>query len=359
MTIVIVGAGPAGLAMARELQRRGLPYRVLERQAVGNSWLHHYERLHLHIPKQVSSLPDQPMPATYPQYPSAIQFRHYLARYAEEQRLAIETGVDVRHAAYDGNRWRFATSQGPVEADILVVATGIWSTPHRAHFRGQETFGGPILHASEYFNAFPFAKQRVLVIGAGNSGSEIAVDLAEHEVTTAIAIRDGVAFVSRPTNPLVMRAASWFLRTVPRPLAERMLRRRDFSAIGLPLPPGSPLDHFPVVGYDLPEAVAAGRVRRYGGIARFAPGKVYFDDGREYACDAIILATGYRPTVDFVAHELRLDANGTPLVDREWRAIGNPRLYCVGFWYPTTEGWLQSIGRVARTAARSIARQLR
>jgi putative flavoprotein involved in K+ transport len=357
--IVVVGAGPAGLAMAHELQRCGLPYRVLERQTVGYSWLNHYERLHLHIPKQVSNLPDQPMPTTYPQYPSALQFRHYLARYAEEQRLAIETGIEVRHAAYDGNRWRLETSQGPVEADMLVVATGIWSTPYRAHFPGQEVFGGPILHASEYFNAFPFAGQRVLVIGAGNSGSEIAVDLAEHGVTTAIAIRDGVAFVPRPTSPLAMRAAAWFLRTVPRPLAERMLRRRDFSAIGLPLPPGSPLDHFPVVGYDLPEAVAAGRVRRYGGIARFAPGKVYFDDGREYACDAIILATGYRPTVDFVAHELRLDANGTPLVDREWRAIGNPRLYCVGFWYPTTEGWLQSIGRVARTAARSIARQLR
>lgn len=127
--IVIIGAGPAGLAMARELHRRDLPYRVLERQAVGNSWLHHYERLHLHIPKQVSSLPDQSMPTTYPQYPSALQFRHYLARYAEEQRLAIETGVEVCHAAYEGNRWRLATNQGSVEADMLVVATGIWSTP--------------------------------------------------------------------------------------------------------------------------------------------------------------------------------------------------------------------------------------
>ena len=78
--------------MAHELQRCGLPYRVLERQVVGYSWLNHYERLHLHIPKQVSSLPDQPMPATYPQYPSALQFRHYLARYAEQQRLAHETG---------------------------------------------------------------------------------------------------------------------------------------------------------------------------------------------------------------------------------------------------------------------------
>ncbi len=357
--IVIVGAGPAGLAVAQELQWRGLPYRVLERHAVGYSWLNHYERLQLHIPKQVSALPGRPMPAAYPRFPSGIQFRHYLARYAREGGLAVETGITVRHAGYDGARWRLATSLGEGTADILVVATGIWSTPHRAHFPGEGEFGGPILHASDYFNAAPFAGRRVLVVGAGNSGSEIAVDLSEHGVATAIAIRDGVAFVPRPTSPLAMRAAAWLLRTLPRAVAGRLLRRRDFSGIGLPLPPGSPLDHFPVVGYDLPEAVAAGRVRRYGGIARLAPGSVCFDDGREYACDAVILATGYRPTIDFVAHELRLDRDGRPLVDGEWRAVGNPHLFCVGFWYPTTEGWLQAIGRVARTAALAIERQVR
>jgi hypothetical protein len=136
-----------------------------------------------------------------------------------------------------------------------------------------------------------------------------------------------------------------------------LLRRRDFGGIGIPSPPGSPLDHFPVVGYELPQAIAAGRVRRYGALARFVPGAARFADGREYACDAVILATGYRPTLDFVAHELHLDGNGRPLLDREWRALGNPQLYCVGFWYPTTEGWLQAIGRVARTAARAIERQ--
>jgi len=73
----------------------------------------------------------------------------------------------------------------------------------------------------------------------------------------------------------------------------------------------------------------------------------------------VILATGYRPTLDFVAHELQLDSDGRPRLDREWRALGNPQLYCVGFWYPTTEGWLQAIGRVARTAARAMERQER
>lgn len=157
---------------------------------------------------------------------------------------------------------------------------------------------------------------------------------------TAISIRSGVASVPRLTSPPAIRIASWLLRTLPRAVAERLLRRRDFSALGLPHPPGSPLDHFPVVGDDLPEAIAARRVRRFGGVARFAPGAVRFEDGQQFACDAVILATGYRPTLDFVAHELRRDRDGQPLLDRQWRAIGNPHLYCVGFWYPNTDGWL-------------------
>jgi len=357
--IVIVGAGPAGLTLARELQRRGLAYRVLERGVVGESWRNHYDRLHLHTLKEVSGLPGLAMPDSYPSFPAGSQFHRYLARYAKEQGLNIETGVTVEHATFDGARWHLATNRGALAAATLVVATGIWSTPQRAHFPGEGAFGGAILHARDYRNADPFVGRRVLVVGAGNSGSDIAVDLREHGVATAIAIRDGVAFVPRPTSPLAMRAAAWLLRVLPRAVAERLLRRRDFGDIGLPSPPGSPLDHFPVVGYELPQAIAAGRVRRYGAIARFLPGAVRFADGREYACDAVILATGYRPTLDFVAHELQLDSDGRPRLDREWRALGNPQLYCVGFWYPTTEGWLQAIGRVARTAARAMERQER
>jgi len=130
------------------------------------------------------------------------------------------------------------------------------------------------------------------------------------------------------TSATLARLAAWLFRTLPRPLARRLLLRRNFAKLGLPPPPGSPLDHFPVVGYELPQAVAAGRVSTYGALVRLSP------------C---------------TAHALELNARGRPRLDRRWRAVGNPQLVCVGYNYPTTEGWLQAIGRVAHEAAAGIA----
>lgn len=348
--IIIVGAGPAGLATACYLQQRGLPYRVLERGTVGYAWQNHYDRLHLHTLKQVSALPGLPMPRSYPPFPSGAQVQRYLDLYARHFALRVEHGVTVQHARFDGC-WQLATSQGPLCGDTLVVASGIWSTPVCPTLGGEARFGGPILHSSIYRNAAPFRGQRVLVVGAGNSGAEIAVDLSEHGVTASIAIRSGVTFVVKPRSATAMRSAAWLLRKLPRVLGERMLQaaRRDYSAI-IPQTPGSPLDAFPVVDYALPEAVKAGRVTVYSGVNHFVAGGARFDDGQTAPFDAVIMATGYRPSVDFLDGQLALDIHGQPLVNRHWQAINNLHLLCVGFWYPTTEGWLQAISRVAREA---------
>lgn len=353
--IVVVGAGPAGLAVAYELTRRGLSYLVLERGRVGEAWHHHYDRLHLHTLKQVSSLPGRPMSAAYPRFPSRTQFLAYLQQYARHFDLRVDEGVELRRAEFDGWRWQLDTSRGGVEATVLVMATGIWSAPVRPHIPGEEAFGGPIIHSRDYRNPQPFQGQRVLVVGAGNSGTEIAVDLAEHGVETALAVRSGVAFVPEPHSTAAVRLAAWLLRTLPRPLAERLLRRRDFRHLGLPLPPGSPLDHFPVVGYELPEAVAAGKVGVYPGLERLEGGMAHFRDRRSAPFDALILATGYRPALDPVAHALTFDGESRPVLDRYGRSITNPRLVCVGYTYPTTEGWLQAVGRAAERAVDGIA----
>ena len=235
------------------------------------------------------------------------------------------------------------------------MATGIWSAPVRPHIPGEEAFGGPIIHSRDYRNPQPFQGQQVLVVGAGNSGIEIAVDLAEHGVETAISVRSGVAFVPEPHSTVAVRLAAWLLRTLPRPLAARLLRRRDYRHLGLPLPPGSPLDHFPVVGYELPEAVAARRVAVYPALEGLERAAARFADGRTASFDALILATGYRPALDPIEHLLTFDSEGRPVLDRYGRAVTNPRLVCVGYTYPTTEGWLQAIGRVAERAVDGIA----
>ncbi len=357
--ILVVGAGPAGLATAYYLQQQGLDYCVLEKEQVGSTWQHHYDRLHLHTLKQVSALPGLPMPADYPDFPSAVQVQQYLQRYARHFALRIEEGVEVQQATHTPQGWHLQTSQGLHQGDLLVMATGIWNTPVVTVLPGEEQFGGLRLHASRYRNAQPFVGQRVLVIGVGNSGAEIAVDLSEHGVETGIAIRTGGSFVDYPKSSTAMRLLAWFYRHAPpslgRPLLDR--GRRKFDHLGITTHPLAPLDHYPVVGYELPEAVEAGQVKVYGTIERLVPGGVRFADGQEQTFDSLILATGYRPTLDLVAHDLEFTPDGTPRL-QQGRSTRNAALYCVGFHYPTTEGFLQALGRETQAVVKQIAAQV-
>ncbi|MGB0385704.1 MAG: flavin-containing monooxygenase [Ardenticatenaceae bacterium] len=353
--IIVIGAGPSGLATAYYLEQRGLSYLVLEKERVGFAWQNHYDTLHLHTLKEVSGLPGLPMAADYPRFPSAAQQHAYLNGYAEHFKLNIECGVEVLNANYADGMWHLQTNKGPYQSDRLLLATGIWSTPFSARFEGQASFGGQIIHAREYKNAIPFVGQRVLVVGAGNSGCEIAAELSEQGADASIAIRSGTTFAPYPTATTLVRTAAWFFRTFPRRMSEPVLSamRRDFRHIGIRYPAGSLLDAYPVVGYELPDAIEAGNVTLYSGIKRLSPGCVHFSDGQHVPFDAIILATGYRPTVNFVRHELQFDAKGYPRFE-SGRATHNPHLYSVGFTYPATEGFLQAVGRDARAVVYSL-----
>ncbi len=354
--VIIVGAGPAGLALAYELQTRHVDYLVLERQQIGWAWRNHYDRLHLHTLKEVSGLPGWPMPEDYPSFPSALDVARYLERYAAHFSLNIQTGVTVQHASFEHGCWQIQTSQGPCAAPILVMATGIWSTPVRPQIAQQEQFAGTLIHSVDYRNPTPFRGQRVLVVGTGNSGAEIAVDLAQAGVQTSIALRSGINMVPRPRSALAMRINSFALRHLPRSIANWLLKqvRRDFSNIGLPPLPVAPIDAYPVVGYGLAEAVAHGQVQVCGALQSFTPTGMRFSDGQQHDFDAVILATGFRPTLQAVADALELDAAGWPILNH-WRSTLNQQLFCLGYSYPTVEGWLQSIGRATSAVAKQIA----
>lgn len=351
--IVIIGGGPAGLAVAYYLQRRGLPYRLLEKETVGWSWQNHYDSLALHTFKQASHLPGLPMPDAYPDFPDKAQVAAYLQDYARHFRLNVQENTAVFHATYRAPRWHLTTSQDQLQAAAIVAATGIWSTPHIPDFDGLAAFNGRIVHSQSYKRPDPFQGQRVLVVGAGNSGAEIAAELGQAGVATAVAIRSGVAFVPYPSSPLAMRLGAWLSRTLPDAIINRVLSRPDYSAIGIPPHPQPPTESFPVVGDDLPQAVQQGKVTPYPGIDRFVADGVHFVDGRFAAFDTIIMATGYRPTLDFIDPTPTLDENG-----RLRHPDLFPHLYPVGYHYPNTEGWLQAIPRVARRTANTIAAAL-
>lgn len=352
--IVIIGAGPAGLATAYHLQRRGLPHRLLEKHSIGWSWRNHYDSLALHTLKDNSALPGLPMPATFPDFPTRAQVVEYLAGYAHHFQLNIETGVTVQRAFFQDGFWRLQTNRGRETAVALVAATGIWSTPRCPHFPGEESFRGQIMHANAYKNARPFRGQRVLVVGVGNTGAELAAELGSAGVETGIVVRNGAAFGPHPGSAVAMDAAAWLARTLPAPLVDAYLRRvrPNFAELGLPLPPGPPSETYPVVGFDLPQAVEAGQVQVYPAIERLLPHGACFVDGREAPFDAVILATGYRPTLDFIDPTPTLDGHGRIAQPEQF-----PRLYTVGFHYPATAGWLQSIGRVSARVADQISRE--
>ncbi|MCD9625684.1 flavin-containing monooxygenase [Rhabdothermincola salaria] len=358
---VIVGAGAAGLAVARQLQRRSIGAVLLEQGATGHVWGEHYEGLRLHTLKQVSALPCLRMPAGLPDFPPGEDVRDYLADYRAHFGLDVREGVRVQSATWAAGEWQIRTTSGDLTARTLVAATGIWSRPVRPAIEGLSAFAGPVIHSAEYRRAGPFAGRRVLVVGAGNSGSEIAVDLAAAGAAVAISVRSGVLFVPRPRSAWRSALSAFVLRHVPDRLASALIDsvRPDFSDLGLPPPEGLSARAYPVVGYELPEAVRTGRVDVVGAIDRFETEAVIFSDGSRRPIDAVVLATGFRPALDWLDDSVvRYSDAGTPVVDDRWRSVAQPTLSCVGFDYPNTEGWFQALGRVSKQAAAGVEENL-
>lgn len=363
--VIIVGAGPAGLAAGACLKQRGITPLIFEAgDAPGYTWLRLYDRLHLHTVKALSGLPGFPMPRDFPRYPSRAQVSDYLAAYAHHFGLTIETNCAVTHAAPEQDGWRVTTAKDEYHAQALVSATGIFSQPISATYADMELFGGRILHASLYQNAAPFAGQRVLVVGAGNTGAEIAVDLAEHGAQPTISIRAGANVV--PLNLLGVPIQRWahLIAVLPHAvtdiIAPVLLRRsaRRQERAGVPRPAYSVLERpgIPVIGLDLLRHAQQGTIRVAGPIERFTPTGARFANGETADFDSIILATGYRPALQYLAEAIPLDDAGRPPLDGV-RAAGMARLYFVGMNYGLL-GTLFNISREAPVVADLIAKDL-
>ena len=195
---IVIGAGPAGLATAAALMARGLTVAILEKSdAVGAVWRRHYDRLCLHTDRGHSGLPGLSMPSAFGRYPSRAQVVEYLENYAAKFDLKPVFNAPVRAVRRDGRGWRAEAGENSRSAPIVVVATGWADYPYAPKWPGMERFDGPILHSSVYRNPAPFEGKRVLVVGFGNSGGEIALDLAEAGVDVTLSVRGPVNIVPR------------------------------------------------------------------------------------------------------------------------------------------------------------------
>jgi cation diffusion facilitator CzcD-associated flavoprotein CzcO len=195
---VIVGAGPAGLACAATMRAAEFNVAVFEKaDNVGSAWRRHYDRLHLHTDRKHSGLPGMAMPRTYPLYPSRMQMVAYLENYAARFDIRPAFNTTISCISRDGESWRAEGARSSVSAPVVIVATGIADAPYSPSWPGLDAYRGAVVHSSEYRNPAPYPGKRVLVVGFGNSGGEIALDLAEAGVDVALAVRGPVQILPR------------------------------------------------------------------------------------------------------------------------------------------------------------------
>src|SRR6266516_2425902 len=159
------------------LQRYGEHVVVFERRDVGAAWTTRYDRLHLHTVRWLSCLPGYRMPRAFGKWPSRDRVIEYLQRYADRTAIEVRKGIEVERLDRGSAAWKVVSAEGAIEAERVVVATGHSNVPYLPDWPG--AFAGEIVHSADYRNPFAYRGRRVLVVGSGNSGAEIAVDLAE------------------------------------------------------------------------------------------------------------------------------------------------------------------------------------
>jgi len=360
--VVVIGAGPAGLAAAQQLAARGVRPVVLERGDVpGFTWANLYDSLVLHTGKRMSSLPGLPFPRNYPTFVPRQGFWDYLRRYAEHFRISVETGNAVTHVTRADGGWSVRTTRGEWRARAVVMATGIVTNPVVPALPGRERFGGRVIHSVEYRRPGPFRARRVLVVGVGNSGGEIASELAAAGATVTVAVRSGANVVPLTVIGLPIQYVSFWVRKLPRPVrnlvvgaVQRITVLRRGPPV-LPRPAHGPLDAIPLIGFHLVDAIRAGRIAVRPGVAEFTPDGVRFTDGRAEAFDDVILATGFAAALAPLGALVRRDAKGFAVRIDRVASADQPGLYFVGHNYDASGG-LYNIGVDSRLTAARIAR---
>lgn len=363
----MVGAGPAGLASAAELRRRGIPVTVLERaNAIASSWRGRYDRLRLNSSRPFSKLPGERYVRGTPIFPTRDEIVAYLEGYATRNRIDVRLGTTLERIDRRGDGWLLRTSTGDLQADHVIVAAGYEHTPIVPAWPGRDRFGKAFLHSGEYRNPEPFRAADVLVVGPGCSGMEIAYELASNGAERVrLAVRTPPNFLIRdPAGPLFAN----LLRRLPPKRADAIINRirekkiGDLTEFGLPVPEEGVFSRLrrlsvapAIVDKEVIQAIRERRIEIVAAVESLDETGVILSDGSRIEPDAVIAATGWRPNLDpLVGHLGVLDERGVPY-EAQGAEVA-PGLRFVG--YKPLPAHIGHMGREAKRAAKEMARSM-
>ncbi|RMB62264.1 NAD(P)/FAD-dependent oxidoreductase [Tessaracoccus antarcticus] len=373
MGVAVIGAGPAGLAVAAELQRAGVPAVVLERsEAIGTSWRNRYDRLRLHTIRWLSGLPGCPIPRSRGRWVARDDVVTYLEDYADIHGIDVRLRTTVTRIDPSASGWILHTAGGDVAARAVVVATGFNDRPVMPDWPGRSGFSGQVLHAGTYRTGAAYAGRDVLVVGAGNSGAEIAVDLVEQGASRVrISVRGAPYVMPRSMLGVPTQLVAILMRHIPTAVADAIaepvrhafvpiaeLTRRGWRDPGRGLYSRGRAGSIPVLDVGLVGALRAGTVEPVAAVSGFDGPVVLLSDGTSLEPDVVVAATGYtNGLASLVGHLNVLGNDGAPLAGGGGTVPGLPGLYFTGFTNPMS-GAMREMGLEAGRIARAVKRDL-
>lgn len=318
----LIGAGPAGLAGARNLQRMNIPFDGFEAHSdVGGLWdidnprSTMYESAHLISSKKMTEFKEYPMAEHVPDYPAHTHLREYFRGFAQHFNLRqhYRFNTAVTRVAPSAAGWSVTLHTGETQSYRgIILANGTLSEPNVPNFTGE--FGGELLHSAHYKSAKLFAGKRVLLVGAGNSGCDLAVDAVHHAKSVAISVRRGYHFVpkyilGRPADSLggVLKLPPWLKQKIDSALLKLFLGAPQ--QYGFPRPDHELYESHPIVNSLILYHLGHGDIAVKPDIASFAGKHVCFVDGSREEYDLVLLATGYKLHYPFIDKE-HLNWNG-------------------------------------------------
>ncbi len=369
--VVVIGAGPSGLAVARELRHRhGVTALVVDGAAApAMSWRRRYDDFRLNTRGFLSHLPGQRIPLRAGRWPSRDDMVRYFDSYVRTQQIALRLGCEVKRIDAAPGGWMLDTSSGVLCAPAVVLATGRYRTPDVPDWPGLGEFTGRVVHSGDFANAWPFRCRDVLVVGSGNSAADIAVQLAEAGAGRIwLAVRTPPHLVRRAIGPFPSDVFLELFARVPAravdPVIEglKYVMWGDLSGHGFRRPPlglkatVERRGRIPTLADGLVAAVRAGRVEVVAAVDEVASDRVILADGSSVAPEVIIAATGFSTDLDpLVGHLGVLDGDGNPRGG--FATHLGEGMFAFGYGIPPS-GPLRAIRRHATPLAREVAAYL-